>query len=313
MHDNLTTLRRYTTVVADTGDLEAIKRYQPVDATTNPALILKVAQQAEYRHLLQKSLAWSRQQTIDPQQQLREAADYLVIQIALLITPMIPGLLSIEIPARLSYDTPASIAKAQRLVAGYRQAGGEPKRLLIKLAATWQGIQAAAYLEKQGIACNLTLLFSLAQARACAQAGVTLISPFVGRVSDWYQSRGIKLPEDPGVAFVTQIYHYYKQHGYPTIIMGASFRTIQQIIALTGCDKLTIAPALLQALAESSLSLSAQLHYDGDIIQPPASLTEAEFYWLHNQDAMAVDKLAEGIRQFATAQEQLEQLIALHQ
>lgn len=315
MTDKLTALRRWSTVVADTGDLGAIERYQPVDATTNPALILKVAQQPSFRYLLDEAVAWARQQTTDPQQQLTEAADQLVITIARLITPMIPGLLSIEIPARLSYDTQASLAKAQRLVALYRQAGGNPQRLLIKLAATWQGIQAAALLEQQGIRCNLTLLFSFAQARACAEAGVTLISPFVGRIGDWYQAHGdratLRDQADPGVAFVTQVYNYYKQHGYSTVVMGASFRTIEQIIALAGCDKLTIAPPLLQALADSPGSLLARLGPPEALTPPPAALTEAEFYWLHHQDAMAVDKLAEGIRQFARDQEQLEQLIAV--
>jgi transaldolase len=316
MTDKLTALRCCSTVVADTGDLEAIKRYQPVDATTNPALILKVAQQPSFSHLIDEAVAWARQQTTDPQLQLTEAADQLVIKIALLITHMIPGLLSVEIPARLSYDTQASLAKAQRLVALYRQAGGNPQRLLIKLAATWQGIQAAARLEQQGIRCNLTLLFSFAQARACAEAGVTLISPFVGRIGDWYRARGDQAPlttqGDPGVAFVTQVYTYYKQHGYPTVVMGASFRNIEQIIALAGCDKLTLAPSLLQALATSPGSLLARLDYQGALTPPPPALTEAEFYWLHHQDAMAVDKLAEGIRQFADAQEQLEQLISEH-
>lgn len=314
MTDKLTALRCWSTVVADTGDLAAIKRYQPVDATTNPALILKVAQQPSFRYLIDEAVAWARQQTTDPQQQLAEAADQLVVKIALLITPMIPGLLSIEIPARLSYDTQGSLAKAQRLVALYRQAGGNPQRLLIKLAATWQGIQAAALLEQQGIHCNLTLLFSFAQARACAEAGVTLISPFVGRIGDWYQTHGdratLPVRGDPGVAFVTQVYNYYKQHGYPTVVMGASFRSIDQIMALAGCDKLTIAPPLLQALADSPGSLLARLGPPEVLTPPPAALTEAEFYWLHHQDAMAVDKLAEGIRQFAVAQEQLEQLIA---
>lgn len=315
MTDKLTALRRWSTVVADTGDLEAIKRYQPVDATTNPALILKVAQQPSFRYLIDEAVAWARQQTPDPHQQLTEAADQLVIKIAQLITPMIPGLLSIEIPARLSYDTQGSLVKAQRLIALYQQAGGDPQRLLIKLAATWQGIRAAAQLEQQGIRCNLTLLFSFAQARACAEAGVTLISPFVGRIGDWYRAHGdqaaLSDQEDPGVAFVTQVYRYYKQQGYPTVIMGASFRSIEQIIALAGCDKLTIAPTLLQALADSPGALPASLvGYPGPSTPPPRPLTEAEFYWLHHQDAMAVDKLAEGIRQFAVAQEQLEQLIA---
>jgi transaldolase len=315
MTDKLTALRRWSTVVADTGDLEAIKRYQPVDATTNPALILKVAQQPSFRYLIDEAVAWARQQTPDPHHQLLEAADQLVIKIAQLIIPMIPGLLSIEIPARLSYDTQGSLAKAQRLIALYQQAGGDPQRLLIKLAATWQGIRAAAQLEQQGIRCNLTLLFSFAQARACAEAGVTLISPFVGRIGDWYQAQGDRAAlsdqGDPGVAFVTQVYRHYKQHGYRTVIMGASFRSIEQIIALAGCDKLTIAPTLLQALADSPGSIPASLGYPGSSMPLPPSLTEAEFYWLHHQDAMAVDKLAEGIRQFAVAQEQLEQLIAV--
>lgn len=325
MPDTLTALRRLTTVVADSGDIEAIRRYQPVDATTNPALILKVTQMEEYSYLISEAIAQVHTQSLqggDPAQWAAEVIEQLLVNIALDILKIIPGRLSLEIDSRLSYDQQASIERASRLVERYRKAGGDKQRILIKLAATWQGIQAAAVLEKQGIPCNLTLLFSFAQARACAEAGVYLISPFVGRISDWYQSHADQANarmvdnktespsgKDPGVDFVTRVYNYYKKHGYSTVVMGASFRNIEQIVALAGCDKLTIAPALLQALSESDGFLSPRLCPPMETTPPPTPLTEAQFHWLHHQDAMAVSKLAEGICQFAVAQQQLEQLI----
>ena len=298
MTDKLTSLRQFTTVVADTGDIAAMKLYQPQDATTNPSLILNAAQIPEYRKLIDDAVAWAKQQSNDRAQQIVDATDKLAVNIGLEILKLVPGRISTEVDARLSYDTDASIAKAKRL---------------IKLASTWQGIRAAEQLEKEGINCNLTLLFSFAQARACAEAGVYLISPFVGRILDWYKANTDKKEyapaEDPGVVSVTEIYEYYKQHGYETVVMGASFRNIGEIIELAGCDRLTIAPALLKELAESEGAIERKLSFSGEVKARPARITEAEFLWQHNQDPMAVDKLADGIRKFAVDQGKLEKMI----
>ena len=254
MTDKLTSLRQYTTVVADTGDIAAMKLYQPQDATTNPSLILNAAQIPEYRKLIDDAVAWAKQQSNDRAQQIVDATDKLAVNIGLEILKLVPGRISTEVDARLSYDTEASIAKAKRLIKLYNDAGISNDRILIKLASTWQGIRAAEQLEKEGINCNLTLLFSFAQARACAEAGVFLISPFVGRILDWYKANTDKKEyapaEDPGVVSVSEIYQYYKEHGYETVVMGASFRNIGEILELAGCDRLTIAPALLKELAE---------------------------------------------------------------
>lgn len=313
MIDKLTSLRQLTTVVADTGDISMIRRYQPQDATTNPSLILQAIQLPEYRQLIEQTLHWARDNSLDPCQQVIDASDKLVVNIGLAILLLIPGRISTEVDARLSYDTQACVTKAKRLIAFYNEAGISNDRILIKLAATWQGIRAAEILEKEGINCNLTLLFSFAQARACAEAGVYLISPFVGRILDWYKSHTDKkefTPQnDPGVVSVTKIYQYYKQHNYKTVVMGASFRNIGEIIELAGCDRLTISSSLLQELAMSEGSLERKLFYQGEIKTRPAPLTETEFYFQHNQDPMAVDKLAEGIRNFAIDQEKLEQII----
>ncbi|MEH0832131.1 transaldolase [Pectobacterium cacticida] len=314
MTDKLTSLRQLTTVVADTGDIAAMKLYQPQDATTNPSLILNAAQIPEYRKLIDEAIAWAREQSSDRQQQVVDATDKLAVNIGLEILKLIPGRISTEVDARLSYDTAASVAKAKHLIKLYNDAGIGNERILIKLASTWQGIRAAEQLEKEGINCNLTLLFSFAQARACAEAGVFLISPFVGRILDWYKANGDKKEfaphEDPGVVSVSEIYNYYKQHGYETVVMGASFRNVDEILELAGCDRLTIAPALLKALSESQGEVVRKLSYTGEIKVRPAKMTEAEFYWQHNQDPMAVDKLAEGIRKFAIDQEKLEKMIA---
>ena len=331
MTDKLTSLRQYTTVVADTGDIAAMKLYQPQDATTNPSLILNAAQIPEYRKLIDDAVAWAKQQSNDRAQQIVDATDKLAVNIGLEILKLVPGRISTEVDARLSYDTEASIAKAKRLIKLYNDAGISNDRILIKLASTWQGIRAAEQLEKEGINCNLTLLFSFAQARACAEAGVFLISPFVGRIYDWYQARKPMDPyvveEDPGVKSVRNIYDYYKQHHYETIVMGASFRRTEQILALTGCDRLTIAPNLLKELQEKynltylfiSHDLSVVEHISEvvrKLIPPsqtfprPAPMSEAEFRWEHNQDAMAVEKLSEGIRLFAVDQRKLEDLLA---
>ncbi|MGY0156984.1 transaldolase [Edwardsiella tarda] len=313
MTDKLTSLRQLTTVVADTGDIAAMKQYQPQDATTNPSLILNAAQIPEYRKLIDDAIAWARSQSGDRAQQIVDASDKLAVNIGLEILKLIPGRISTEVDARLSYDTEASVAKAKRLIKLYNDAGISNDRILIKLASTWQGIRAAERLEKEGINCNLTLLFSFAQARACAEAGVYLISPFVGRILDWYKANSGKsefaAAEDPGVISVTEIYNYYKQHGYETVVMGASFRNVGEILELAGCDRLTISPSLLKELSESAGSVERKLAYQGEIKARPARLSEAEFYWQHNQDPMAVEKLADGIRKFAVDQGKLESMI----
>nr|WP_113865437.1 transaldolase [Brenneria salicis]NMN90478.1 transaldolase [Brenneria salicis ATCC 15712 = DSM 30166]RBP64805.1 transaldolase [Brenneria salicis ATCC 15712 = DSM 30166]RLM31534.1 transaldolase [Brenneria salicis ATCC 15712 = DSM 30166] len=314
MTDKLTSLRQLTTVVADTGDIAAMKLYQPQDATTNPSLILNAAQIPEYRQLIDEAIAWAREQSGNREQQVVDATDKLAVNIGLEILKLIPGRISTEVDARLSYDTQASVAKAKHLIKLYNDAGISNDRILIKLASTWQGIRAAEQLEKEGINCNLTLLFSFAQARACAEAGVFLISPFVGRILDWYKANGDKKEfapgEDPGVVSVSEIYSYYKEHGYETVVMGASFRNVGEILELAGCDRLTIAPPLLKELSESEGEVVRKLSYTGEVKARPAKMTEAEFYWQHNQDPMAVDKLADGIRKFAVDQVKLEKMIA---
>ena len=314
MTDKLSSLRQVTTVVADTGDIAAMKLYKPQDATTNPSLILKAAQIPEYRKLIDDAVAWAREQSSNKEEQISFAADKLAVNIGLEILKLVPGRISTEVDARLSYDTEGSIAKARSLIKLYNDAGISNDRILIKLASTWQGIRAAEQLEKEGINCNLTLLFSFAQARACAEAGVYLISPFVGRILDWYKANTDKKEyepaEDPGVISVTDIYSYYKQHGYETVVMGASFRNVGEILELAGCDRLTISPNLLKELAETEGSVERKLSYTGEVKARPAKMTEAEFLWQHNQDPMAVQKLAEGIRNFAIDQGKLDQMIA---
>ncbi|HGJ5889949.1 MAG TPA: transaldolase [Arsenophonus apicola] len=314
MSDKLTSLRKITTVVADTGDISAIKLYKPEDATTNPSLILNAAQIQEYQPLINEAIKWAREQSNSREQQIIDACDKLAVNVGLEILQLIPGRISTEVDARLSYDSDACIKKARRIIELYNSAGIKNDRILIKLASTWQGIRAAEQLEKEGINCNLTLLFSFAQARACAEAGVYLISPFVGRILDWYKAntdtKEYAPQEDPGVISVTQIYNYYKQHGYKTVVMGASFRNSGEILQLAGCDRLTIAPALLKELSESQGEVVRQLTSNGQTQSPPQPMTEAEFYWQHHADAMATDKLAEGIRKFAIDQEKLEKMVA---
>ncbi|MGL5757329.1 transaldolase [Plesiomonas sp.] len=314
MADKLSALRKLTTVVADTGDIEAIKRYQPEDATTNPSLILNAAQIPDYAPLIDDAIAYAKAQSSDHTQQIIDAADKLAVNIGLEILKTVPGRISTEVDARLSYDTEASLIKARKLMRLYNEAGISNDRILIKLASTWQGIKAAEVLEKEGINCNLTLLFSFAQARACAEAGAFLISPFVGRIMDWYkantETKTFAPHDDPGVISVTNIYNYYKQHGYNTVVMGASFRNIGEITELAGCDRLTIGPNLLQELAEAEGELPCKLAYQGEILPRPTAMTESEFYWQHNQDPMAVEKLADGIRKFAVDQGKLETMIS---
>lgn len=313
MSNKLAQLRKLTTVVADTGEIDAIKKYQPEDATTNPSLILKAAQIAEYAPLIDQAIAYAKTQSNDKAQQVQDTCDMLAVNIGKEILKTIPGRISTEVDARLSYDTERSVTKARQLVKMYNDAGITNDRILIKLASTWEGIRAAEILEKEGINCNLTLLFSFAQARACAEAGVFLISPFVGRIMDWYKAkegRDFAANEDPGVLSVTKIYNYYKEHGYKTVVMGASFRNIGEILELAGCDRLTIAPSLLAELEAAEGELVAKLVDSKGSKARPAPMTHSEFLWEHNLDAMAVEKLAEGIRNFAVDQGKLEAMIA---
>ena len=314
MTTQLDSLRQMTVVVADTGDIDAIKKYQPQDATTNPSLILSASALPQYAPLIDEAVAYAKAQSNDKAQQLIDAEDKLAVNIGLEILKIVPGRISTEVDARLSYNTQATVEKARKLIALYNAAGISNDHILIKIASTWQGIRAAEILEKEGINCNLTLLFSEAQARACAEAGVYLISPFVGRILDWYKANSDKkeyaAAEDPGVISVTKIYNYYKEYGYNTVVMGASFRNVGEITELAGCDRLTIAPALLKELQENSTALVRKLEYKGEVKAKPQPLTEAEFYWQHNSDAMAVEKLADGIRKFAVDQEKLETMLS---
>ena len=314
MTTQLDSLRQMTVVVADTGDIDAIKKYQPQDATTNPSLILSASALPQYAPLIDEAVAYAKAQSNDKAQQLIDAEDKLAVNIGLEILKIVPGRISTEVDARLSYNTQATVEKARKLISLYNAAGISNDRILIKIASTWQGIRAAEILEKEGINCNLTLLFSEAQARACAEAGVYLISPFVGRILDWYKANSDKKEyapaEDPGVISVTKIYNYYKEYGYNTVVMGASFRNVGEITELAGCDRLTIAPALLKELQENSTALVRKLEYKGEVKAKPQPLTEAEFYWQHNSDAMAVEKLADGIRKFAVDQEKLETMLS---
>lgn len=314
MTNQLASLREITTVVADTGDIEAIKKYQPVDATTNPSLLLKASEMEQYKPLIDDAIAWAKEQSNDQAQQIIDAGDKLAVSIGREIVDIIPGRISTEVDARLSFDTEGSIEKAHKLIGLYEQAGVSKERVLIKLASTWEGIRAAEQLEKEGINCNLTLLFSFAQARACAEAGVFLISPFVGRIMDWYKAStgtdSYLAHEDPGVLSVTKIYHYYKENGYKTVVMGASFRNTGEITELAGCDRLTISPQLLEELSQTPSALETKLKDNGATKTPGAALTESEFRWDHNQDAMATEKLGEGIRNFAADQDKLETMLA---
>lgn len=311
--NQLDQLKQHTVIVADSGDIDSILQYQPQDATTNPSLIYKAAQLPQYRTLLSDAIASVGESYPNNAARAAAIADYLAVSIGTLILKRIPGRISTEVDARLSWDTEACINKARHLIRLYQQQGVGKERVLIKLAATWQGIRAAAVLEKEGIQCNLTLLFSFAQARACADADVFLISPFVGRIYDWYQknnpSQATTPENDPGVQSVRKIYQFYKMHGYRTIVMGASFRTPAQVLALNGCDRLTVSPALLAQLQNCNDCIAQPIVYNGEVTAKPAPLSEAEFNWLHHQDPMAVDKLAEGIRLFAVDQNNLEALI----
>lgn len=313
MSNKLSQLKEFTTIVADTGDITAIKQFLPEDATTNPSLMLKASQIPEYAPFLEQAIAWAKEQSSDKEQQLIDASDKLAVIVGTEILKYVPGRISTEVDARLSYDTQGTIEKAHRLIKLYEEAGVTRERILIKAASTWEGIKAAEQLEKDGINCNLTLLFSFAQAQACAEAGVFLISPFVGRILDWYKkSTGEEYTAetDPGVVSVTEIYNYYKEHGYNTVVMGASFRNIGEIEQLAGCDRLTISPVLLEELKKDESPLERKLIPTTDIKPAPEAISEQAFRWAMNEDAMATEKLAEGIRNFAADQRKLETTLA---
>jgi transaldolase len=314
MTNLLEQLKSMTAIVADTGDIEAIRSHLPEDATTNPSLLLKAAALPQYAPLIADSIAWAKLQSSDREKQALDAMDKLAVNAGLEILKIVPGRVSTEVDARLSFDTLATLAKARKLIRLYNEAGIPNERVLIKIASTWEGIRAGEILEHEGIHCNLTLMFGFAQARGCAEAGVTLISPFVGRIFDWQKAKegrtDIPVEEDMGVLSVRKIYQYYKEHGYRTTVMGASFRNSGEILALAGCDRLTISPALLQELQNTNGVLQRRLSYSGVIKSRPASLTEAEFRWEMNQDAMATEKLAEGIRGFTVDQIKLEKTLA---
>ncbi len=309
MATQLEQLKKFTTVVADTGDFESMRAYEPRDATTNPSLILKAVQKDAYRPILDKAMADHKDK--NP----ADIIDHVLISFGLKILEIIPGRVSTETDARFSFDTEATIAKGRHLIALYEKAGIEKERVLIKIASTWEGIRAAEVLEREGIHCNMTLLFSLPQAVACAEVGAQLISPFVGRIYDWYkknESRDFSGAEDPGVKSVQTIYNYYKKFGYKTEVMGASFRNVSQITELAGCDLLTISPELLRELHESTgevtRKLTPQAAQSADIVR--MDLNEKRFRFLLNEDAMATEKLADGIRQFAADAVKLEKIIA---
>ena len=305
MTSKLKQLQQYTTLVADTGDVSLIRSLQPQDATTNPSLLLKAAQQAQYAALLQQA------RSAHPGSGAHAAMDFAVA-VGVEISQLIPGRISTEVDARLSFDEEATYAAALKLIEAYQAKGLAKERILIKIAATWEGIRAAERLEKQGIQTNLTLLFSFAQAAACADAGVYLISPFVGRIYDWYKKtsgQDYSGQDDPGVQSVARIYRYYKTNGFNTVVMGASFRNLGQIEALAGCDRLTISPELINQLDAQDGQLSRQLSPE-QAGEARIELNEAAFRWEHNEDAMATEKLAEGIRAFAVDQIKLEQLFS---
>jgi transaldolase len=309
----LESLKQYTTVVADTGDIEAIHRHRPQDATTNPSLLYHAAQMPAYRYLVEQATEQASDRGGSHEHMAEEFIDQLFVLFGSEILKVVPGRVSTEVAASLSFDTPGTIAKARRLISLYQKKGVPRERILIKIASTWEGIQAANELEQEGIHCNLTLLFSFAQAIACAEAGVTLISPFVGRIYDWYKKEGggkeIRPDQDPGVASVARIYNYYKKYGYKTQIMGASFRNVNQIVRLAGSDLLTISPDLLDQLEHTEGTVERKLDpATGKVSKDERlHLSEKAFRWMHNEDAMATEKLAEGIRKFNSDARKLEE------
>lgn len=309
----LDSLKRHTTVVADTGDFEAIIAYKPQDATTNPSLLFLAAQKPQYAHLVDAALQVAAQSSGDEAARTEAFMDNLLINFGCEILKIVPGRVSTEVDAGLSFDVEGTLAKARRLIGLYEKAGISRERVLIKVASTWEGIRAAEQLEREGIHCNLTLLFSFAQAVACAEAGVTLISPFVGRIYDWYKKErgGAEIPDDddPGVASVTRIYNYYKRFDYKTQVMGASFRKVSQIVRLAGCDLLTISPDLLEQMGNASGEATRRLSpaTASNTTERKLHLDEKTFRWMHNEDPMASDKLSDGIRKFYADARKLEQ------
>ena len=306
-------LKSMTTIVADTGEVDAIKTLKPVDATTNPSLLLKASQLPQCESMIEEAIAYAKAQGGSTEEQVENAADKLAVAVGLEILNHIPGRISTEVDASLSFNIDKMVQKGKKLIKLYNDAGVSNDRVLIKLASTWEGIKAGEILEKEGINCNLTLLFSFAQARACAEAGVFLISPFVGRIMDWYKAKTgqeYAPADDPGVQSVTRIYNWYKEHGFNTVVMGASFRNVGEITELAGCDRLTIAPALLTELENTDGTLDKKLVDNGAKTEKPAKLTEDQFRFDHNEDAMATEKLAEGIRNFVIDQNKLEKALA---
>ena len=317
MNDLLSQLKQFSVIVADTGDFDSIRKYQPRDTTTNPSLLLKAAQMPEYAALVEKTLADAKKESPNAGLTLSTALDKLAVAFGLEILKIVPGRVSTEVDARLSFDVEASLAKARSLIGRYEKAGISRERILIKVASTWEGICAAKQLTREGIHCNLTLLFSFAQAVACAEAGVQLVSPFVGRILDWYKKstgRDAYPPvEDPGVVSVTRIYNYYKKYGYKTEVMGASFRNVGEILELAGCDLLTISPTLLEEMQKTAGTLARKLNPEtaaANCKEPKLSLEEKTFRWMLNEDQMATEKLSEGIRLFAADTLKLEKFIA---
>jgi transaldolase len=313
--NRLAQLRELTTVVADTGDIDSIRRYAPVDATTNPSLLLKAAALPQYQHLVEDAVAFGARRAQSGDRQLELTLDRLAVNFGVEILGIIPGRVSTEVDARLSFDSDGTVRRAEQLVELYEDAGITRERVLIKIASTWEGIRAAEQLERRGIHCNLTLLFSFAQAAACADAGVTLISPFVGRILDWYKRHegveGYPADRDPGVRSVTRIYDYYKRNGFETVVMGASFRNTGEILELAGCDLLTIAPSLMAELEADNGPVSRKLSVElaTDRGESRIDLDEGRFRWQMNEDAMATEKLADGIRGFTRDTEKLEALV----
>jgi len=317
MSNSLEQLKAHTVVVADTGDFEAMKQFNPQDATTNPSLILNAASMPKYKEILDRAVAYGKTIAADDSDAVGKTVDKMFVEFGCEILKIVPGRVSTEVDARLSFDKEGQIARALRIIDMYKAAGVDKERVLIKLSSTWEGIEAARVLESEhGVHCNLTLLFSMAQAVACAEAGVTLISPFVGRILDWHLAHdktksSYEPSEDPGVVSVTAIYNYYKKHGYKTVVMGASFRNTGEVTALAGCDLLTISPKLLAELEKSEAvvpkALCAEAAKELDIARIP--LDEKAFRWMLNQDQMASDKLSEGIRKFAIDQDKMDAMV----
>ena len=313
--NSLAQLKQHTIVVADTGDIDAIAQHTPQDATTNPSLLFKAAQMPQYNDLIDKAITTASDGKTRRGELVDAIIDQLSVNFGCRILSIVPGRVSTEVDARLSFDTKATVEKARHLTALYQAAGVDTNRVLIKIASTWEGIQAAEQLERDGIHCNLTLLFGFGQAVACAEAGVTLISPFVGRIYDWYKAKRkvdqIPVEDDPGVHSVTQIFNYFKKYGYKTEVMGASFRTKEQVMALCGCDLLTIAPDLLAQLSGSTTDVPQRLNASATdaMAMDRIEMNESAFRWMLNEDAMATEKLAEGIRGFASDLNKLRELL----